>query len=323
MYLIHDKDQERPHYCFFMNAKTLLERSFNTFLSPIVKERTERVILTIAIVSYIVHLLLIFLNGKGGIGLEQNFFKNPIAAIYTPFSFILVYEVYLLIFFLPKSITIYIGKQYEIITLIVIRRIFKDIAYVELTSDWFRDKNDLQFTFDVLTALVLFYLIFLFYRSIPQRQYQSIQRTGEAGLRIKRFVQLKRILAVILVPILIGLATYSLANWALATIRDYENGVLAFKKINAIFFDEFFTILIVVDVLLLLASFFYSDKFYKIIRNSGFVISTILIKISFLADGIVNNLLIISAVLFGYLILIIHNLYEKNGKPDIARTSAQ
>ncbi|MEL7021777.1 MAG: hypothetical protein AAGK47_09220, partial [Bacteroidota bacterium] len=162
-----------------MNAKTLLERSFNTFLSPIVKERTERVILTIAIVSYIVHLLLIFLNGKGGIGLEQNFFKNPIAAIYTPFSFILVYEVYLLIFFLPKSITIYIGKQYEIITLIVIRRIFKDIAYVELTSDWFRDKNDLQFTFDVLTALVLFYLIFLFYRSIPQRQYQSIQRTGE------------------------------------------------------------------------------------------------------------------------------------------------
>ena len=71
--------------------------------------------------------------------------------------------------------------------------------------------------------------------------------------------------------------------------------------------------LIIVDVLLLLFSFFYSDKFSKIIRNSGFVISTILIKISFLADGLLNNALIISAVLFGLLILIVHNLYEKNG----------
>jgi hypothetical protein len=89
---------------------------------------------------------------------------------------------------------------------------------------------------------------------------------------------------------------------------------MEFKKINNIFFDEFFSVLIIVDVLLLLFSFFYSDKFHKIIRNSGFVISTILIKVSFLADGIVNNILIISAVLFGYIILIIHNLYEEDAE---------
>ncbi|MEY3369220.1 MAG: hypothetical protein RI973_2375, partial [Bacteroidota bacterium] len=40
--------------------------------------------------------------------------------------------------------------------------------------------------------------------------------------------------------------------------------------------------------------------------------STILIKISFLAEGILHNALIIGAVLFGYLIFVIHNLYEKN-----------
>lgn len=91
---------------------------------------------------------------------------------------------------------------------------------------------------------------------------------------------------------------------------------MEFKKINNIFFDEFFSILIIVDVLLLLFSFFYSDKFHKIIRNSGFVISTILIKVSFLSEGIVNNVLIISAVLFGYIILIIHNLYEKETESD-------
>ena len=81
--------------------------------------------------------------------------------------------------------------------------------------------------------------------------------------------------------------------------------------INNIFFDEFFTILIVVDVLILLASFFYSDRFHTIIRNSGFVLSTILIKISFSVSGILNNVLIVGSVLFGLLILYIHQLFER------------
>jgi hypothetical protein len=296
---------------------TIIKAGFNLLLSPKIKKRIEDTILVISIVSYLIHLLLILLNTQGIIELDQNFFKNPIAAIYTPFSFILLYEVYLLIYYLPKSITIYIGKQYEIITLIVIRRIFKDIAYVELTSDWFQDKNDLQFTFDVLTSLILFYLIFLFYKNIKRRSYISIGKQTREGLNIKKFVLLKQSLATILVPILVILAFYTLINWGYITYTNYANGIMEFKKINNIFFDEFFTVLIIVDVLLLLSSFFYSDKFHKIIRNSGFVISTILIKVSFLAEGIVNNLLIISAVLFGYIILIIHNLYEADAEENI------
>jgi hypothetical protein len=295
-----------------MNTQSIVERGFGLLLSLKAKERTERAILIVAIFSYLVHLLLILLNVQGIIELEQKFFKNPIAAIYTPFSFILIYEVYLLIYFLSKSITVYIGKQYEIITLIVIRRIFKDIAYVELTSDWFRDKNDLQFTFDVLTSLILFFLIFLFYRNIRSKDYKLIDNSDKEGFNVKKFVLLKQSLAIMLVPILVILAFYTLINWGSITFNNYVNGIMEFKQINNIFFDEFFTVLIIVDVLLLLSSFFYSDKFHKIIRNSGFVISTILIKVSFLSDGIVSNVLIISAVLFGYVILIIHNLYEKD-----------
>ena len=295
-----------------MNIQNIIKTSFSTLLSSKIKNRTEKAILTIAIFSYLIHLLLILLNTQGFIELEQKFFKNPIAAIYTPFSFILIYEVYLLIYFLPKSITVYIGKQYEIITLIVIRRIFKDIAYVELTSDWFQDKNDLQFTFDVLTSLVLFFLIFLFYKNIKKKDYQLLDIPSDENSNIKKFILLKQFLATILVPVLVILAFYTLINWGLIAISDHANGIMEFKKINNIFFDEFFSVLIIIDVLLLLFSFFYSDKFHKIIRNSGFVISTILIKVSFLSNGIVNNILIISAVLFGYIILIIHNLYEEN-----------
>lgn len=290
----------------------MIKKSFDILLSSKIKYRIEKTILIIAIFSYLTHLLLILLNIQGFIQLEEKFFKNPIAAIYTPFSFILLYEVYLLIYFLPKSITVYIGKQYEIITLIVIRRIFKDIAYVELTSDWFQDKNDLQFTFDVFTSLILFFLIFLFYRNIKNKDYELIDKPNKEGLNIRRFVLLKQALAIMLVPIFALLAFYTLIHWGSTTFSNYGNGIMEFKKINNIFFDEFFTVLIIVDVLLLLFTFFYSDKFHTIIRNSGFVISTILIKISFLSQGIINNMLIISAVFFGYIILIIHNLYEKD-----------
>ena len=83
------------------------------------------------------------------------------------------------------------------------------------------------------------------------------------------------------------------------------------KDINKIFFDEFFTILILVDVLLLLFSFLHTDDFNKIMRNSGFVISTILIKLSFGVEGVVSTLVLIAAVAFGLAILAIHNQFEK------------
>lgn len=297
-----------------MNSLRKIEKYFSILLSSKTKHRVENAILIVAIVSYVVHLSIIFLNVQGFLTLDEKFFTNPIAAIYTPFSFILIYEVYLLIYFLPKSITIYIGKQYEIITLIVIRRIFKDIAYVELTSDWFTDKNDLQFTFDVLTSVILFFLIFQFYKSTKRADYTLVEKQLEKDVNVSKFIRLKQTLATILVPILAILASYSLIKWGFSIFDNYANGITEFKKLNNVFFDEFFTVLIIVDVLLLLFSFFYSDQFHKIIRNSGFVISTILIKVSFLSEGIVNNVLIISAVIFGYLMLVIHNLYEKNSE---------
>jgi len=295
-----------------MNKINLIDKIFDKLLSPKVKEHSEKLILSVAIVSYLFHLVLIILVNQEVIAVESKFLKNPIAAIYTPFSFILVYEVYLLIFFLPKSTTTYIGKQYEIVTLIVIRRIFKDIANLELSSNWFQKNNDLQFTYDVVTSLVLFVLIYLFYQKNSKKEYARINQLDEEGKKIRRFVNLKKGIAIVLVPILIVLAFITLFNWTNELLHDYRDGITAFKNINKIFFDDFFTVLIGVDVLLLLSSFFYSDEFHKIIRNSGFVISTILIKMSFSVEGIVNNALIIGAVLFGYLILLIHDLYDKN-----------
>ena len=113
-----------------------------------------------------------------------------------------------------------------------------------------------------------------------------------------------------LIPIFVVLSAYSLGHWIYESFFSISQIVNKIKDINDIFFDEFFTILILIEVLLLLFSFFLTDKFSKVIRNSGFIISTILIKISFGTEGILNTILIVAAVLFGVIILAIHNKYE-------------
>jgi len=289
-----------------------MKKIFTRFISEEFREKTERIVIGIAIASFVVHLLVIFLESQNIIHISSKLTKSPISAIYTPFSFILIYEVFLLVFYLPKSISIYIGKQYEIITLIVIRRIFKDIGNIEMSTSWFKLENDLQFTYDVLTTLILFFLIYLFYKKIEKIGIDEKVNKIYKDASIYKFIQLKKGIAMVLIPILAILAVFSFTNWIVSSAHNHWNNIASLKNINNIFFEDFFMLLIIIDVILLLFSFFYSDSFYKIIRNSGFMISTILIKLSFSVEGIVNNALIVGAVLFGYLILVIHNLYKKN-----------
>jgi hypothetical protein len=252
--------------------------------------------------------MFIFLNKLDFIHLEllTKLFNNPIAAIYTPFSFILIYEVYLLVYYLPKSTTIYIGKQYEIILLIIIRRIFKDISNLELTRDWFAVKYDLIFLYDIVAVIVLFFLIFIFYR-LSDRQKKNVV----INEKIEKFIQTKNRIASLLMPILVFLSLYSFINWINTSFFSVNTLLYKFEDINKIFFEDFFTILILVDVLILLFSFLHSDKFSTVIRNSGFIISTIMIKLSFNTEGVLNVILLVLSVVFGIVILYIHNKYEQ------------
>ena len=107
------------------------------------------------------------------------------------------------------------------------------------------------------------------------------------------------------------LAVYLFISWLFQIINPNKNAIDSFSDINNIFFEQFFTVLIFADVLLLLFSIFLNDEFHNVIRNSGFIISTILIRISFSITGLLNNLLILSAITFGLLIIIVHIKFEK------------
>jgi hypothetical protein len=295
-----------------MIVNSLFNKLFGILLTEKSRKKCERIVLIVAIISFLIHLILIFLADTGLIRAVDSaeLLSSPIAAIYTPFSFILIYEVYLLIFYLPKSFTTYVGKQYEIIVLIIIRRLFKDFSSLSITTDWFKIKYDLQFTYDLIASLVLFYLIYLFQKE-GARRFGSVSLTAQDESGIGRFVNIKKTLASILIPLVLLVSIYSLVSWLWLALGFRQGSVDAFRNINNVFFEHFFTILIIVDVILLLFSFFHTDEFHKIIRNSGFIISTILIRLSFSVDGLLNTLLIIAAIVFGLFIIKIYNKYEK------------
>ena len=99
-----------------------------------------------------------------------------------------------------------------------------------------------------------------------------------------------------LLPVLIFLAISSLFKWIYVEVASIDQVFFSIQDINEVLFNEFFTVLIMADVLFyFLISLYKTDKFHEVFRNSGFIISTILIRLSFSADGLMNNLLIVSS----------------------------
>ncbi|CAI8327098.1 MAG: Uncharacterised protein [Cryomorphaceae bacterium] len=264
----------------------------------------EKLILYFAIAGFLIHLVLVFLNLKYDVnyfvGLD-SLLSNPISALYTPFSFILVYEAFLLIYYFPRSFTTSIAKEYEIISLVLIRKIFEDIPQLDISSGIYNQQS-LLLLYDLIAIIIIFYLIFLFRKtiaSIPKRK---------ANENLVRFISYKKILSIVLVPILLFLCISNLFDWTYSVFINNE----IVKNINAVFFIDFFTILILVDVFILLLSFQYTDRYHQIIRNTGFIISTILLRLSFSVSGLPSVILLVIGVLFGLIILRIYRLSELN-----------
>ena len=238
------------------------------------------------------------------IGNESLLLTNPISAIYTPFSIILYYEIFLLIFFLPRSFTTSILKQFEIISLIIIRRVFYDIPKLDLeSSDWLSNPDNLQITYDLICILTLFFLIYLF------NYVKSSIINKKAIKNIDKFIDSKKIISVILIPVMLVLFAIGIYDWY--TIGLTSNFAISFYYVNEVFYNTFFSILIIADVFILLLSFLYTERYSQIMRNTGFIICTILIRLSFSSTGLTNLLLIVSSVLFGLLILKIYSLMNK------------
>ena len=83
---------------------------------------------------------------------------------------------------------------------------------------------------------------------------------------------------------------------------------------RAIFFLDFFTFLILADILILLISYWFYTDFGNLARNTGFVLSTVIIRVAISSEGVSSMILFTLSGVLGIAILrmFMENTCENN-----------
>lgn len=258
-------------------------------------KRTERIAANILIMAFLSSLALIELARQGMLpgSVAALLPKNHYYAINTALSMLLGLEVFGLVFSLAKSVSVSVGKQFEILSLILLRHSFNEIVYFSEPLAW---KEALEPVLTMLAnaggGLLIFLLLGVYYK---MQQHRAITRDTEAATD---FIALKKMVSLLL-----------LALFFVIGIDDglhYMNGTATND-----FFSLFYTILIFSDVLLVLISLRYSSSYPIVFRNSGFAVATVLIRIALTAPPYVSVLLGIGAIAFAIGITFAYNRFEK------------
>ena len=266
----------------------------------------ELLILRVAVFAFLFHLIIIFL------GNNFIYFKNLqhsyLKAIYTPFSFILFYEVFLLVIIIPKSISEFIGKQFEVITLITLRSFFHDIADLDLKNSInINNPEFISLLYDLIASLIMLSLTILYYKI-----YQN-NRKSEIVNELNNFINIKKLVSLSMILILFLLSISSFFTWGKEML-----GALELKQNypdpNTVFYTDFFSIMIFVDVLLLIISFIYHFSFFTIFRNASFIITTILIRMSLTIEKPMNYIIILIGFLFSIISFYLYSLRNTKNK---------
>ena len=277
------------------DMRAAIERSFRVTMGDESDDIVRRGAIVLAIFGFLVHLSLWALHSSGRIeilGDSVELVRSPLSALYTPFSILLVYEVYQLIRTIPDSFSSSVGKQYEIATLLVVRDILKRLSAIGDSEGW-EINEDVGFLLVECAAFLALFYTSLIYHKI------SSKSDGEEVLSedVTAFITTKMAVANVMLIVFISIAAFSLVSWISAV---QEGG----GSVNrAIFFLDFFTFLILADILILLISYWFYTDFGNLARNTGFVLSTVIIRVAISSEGVSSMILFTLSGVLGIAIL--------------------
>ena len=293
---------------------------FDRLDSPRVRTWLEWFVVTAAAIGFLVHLTAI---GVARLfpGLPQTLFagldESPLHAVYTPFSVILFYEVVLLVFALAASHTGEIAKQYQIVSLIVVRRVFKDIGSFSELENWLAEPEAVQAVLLDMAGAVLMFLIVTGFTFLGHKAPKTPVHRDLQG-----FIELKKSVAVLLLVVLVALALVNLSSWL--GLVGWLPAALAAPPadVDLFFFPRFFEFMIFTDVFLLIVSLAYYDRYEYVFRNAGFVISTVLLRVSLSTPKPYDLLLAVTAMLYGLAVLGVFACFAAIGQRPVGPQKA-
>ena len=277
----------------------VLDRVFDTFMGSESDEIVRKIAIGSAILGFLTHLLIWALYVTDLINIKGDsveLVSSPLSSLYTPFSILLAYEIYELIRTIPNSFSSAVGKQYEIATLLVVRDILKRLSVIELSDDWKID-DDLGFLLvECCAFLVLFYTSLKYYKIS-----NNLEHDDNISDHVSSFVSTKKAIANVMLIFFIIIAIMSLTGWISSAL---EGGGSVNREI---FFLDFFTFLILADILILLMSYWFYTDFGNLARNTGFVLSTVIIRVAISSTGVSSMILFALSGFLGIMILRISN----------------
>jgi hypothetical protein len=283
-----------------------LEAAHDGVFTEANKARLRQFVIRLSIAGFLIHLALICWVRSAvpapqwiaGVG------TNYLTAISTPFNFILFYEVLTLIAALPESTTRSIANQFEIVSLIYIRDVFRDIAKMGNMVSAHRVTLETLPMFLDMGAGFLMYLLVAVFQNVAQRRRQTPSATPERA----RFTAQKKVIAAGLTALLLCMAAYNLALFFAAVWHRMLSTYTAMAPATT-FYDDLFTVMIFTDVLILILSLVVSAQYENVFRNAAFVVSIIMIRFSLTEGYPYGAPLALMAMVFGILTLMVFNYH--------------
>ena len=271
------------------------KKLFELSMGDAAEEKIRKAAIVSAVLGFFAHIAIwahyrtdrISITGEA-----SELVSSPLSALYTPFSILLVYEVYQLIRTIPDSFSSSVGKQYEIATLLVVRDILKRLSEVESSEGW-EISYALGFLLVECGAFLALFSTSLTYFRISN----GADKSGDMSDDIVIFVEAKRVVANTMLLVFLSVAAYSFWTW----IESVQEGGGSVSRV--IFFLDFFTFLILADILILLISYWFYTDFGNLARNTGFVLSTVIIRVAISSEGVSAMVLFTLSGLLGIAIL--------------------
>jgi hypothetical protein len=193
---------------------------------------------------------------------------------------------------IPNSISEFIGKQFEVITLITLRSFFHDIADFNLEEPiHFQNPAFISLMYDLGASIVMLGLTILYYK------IYYVNSTSEVIAELHKYINIKKLVSLCMIVVLLILSVTSLSTWSVDMIEALRVND-HYPNPNTVFYEDFFSIMIFVDVLLLIISFTFHSSFFIIFRNASFIITTILLRMSLTIEKPMNYVIILIGFLF-------------------------
>lgn len=254
---------------------------------------TQRRLAGLLVVLFVGGLAVIELRRRGWLphALGDALPTSHFFAVQIAFDVLLLAEVLGLIFALARSVANAAGKQFEIMSLILLRQSFIELAHLSEPLVWEEIAAVIPHILsDGVGALLIFVTLGVYYRL--QRHRPITEDVLERG----EFVATKKLVALLL---LVALGVIGVQTLALAAGGGQPYG----------FFEAFYTLLIFADVLIVLISLRHNTSYAVVFRYFGFALATVLIRLALTAPRIVDAALGLGATLFAVALTWAFNRY--------------